>query len=340
MNLSARHPYLNARISILAARLMSPERLQRLAEDLIEGTDAAWGLPEKEGNIPPLDMEQALLFTTLLADFMILVRPLTGTERDFLVYWIRKFEVANIKAILRGKMADMPVGEIRSSLTDIRPFSALPVGDLLRTEDTAEMLRRLEADGPYGTVARHAREVYEKKRELFTLEATIDHRYLSGVMHKAQAVKAEERDALVRIAGFVVDRYNLIWLLRYRFIYGLSPGETFYLLVPFGPRRLIGTDLAELARSNSITEALTKLPIPLQEKLANARSITDIEQIVEEIVRQAARAALKQSGNALARAFSYLILRECEINRTAAVLKGRKFRFAPHIIRDGAGLRN
>ena len=36
----------------------------------------------------------------------------------------------------------------------------------------------------------------------------------------------------------MVDRVNLVWLLRYRFAYNLSPAQAYYLLIPASHRLL------------------------------------------------------------------------------------------------------
>ncbi len=339
----ARHPYLNARVAILAGRLLPMEQLENLVTQTLEEVS-----PEGSGQVELADIlggrfvsseqTEKVLTRELLADFKILVRPLTGMERDFLVYWLRRYEMANIKTIIRGKIAGLSAEEIRGELADLGDFATLPIEDLLRTEDTAEMLRQLEVATPYGETAAQARQVYEKKRELFMLEATLDHRYLAGVMRRASAVDSAERNELTRIVGYVVERFNLIWLLRYRFTYHLSAAETYYLLIPNAHHRLLKQDLGTLAQLNSVDEVIAKLPPELRERLSNLRNVTAVEQAVEEFVREIARRVLHQSNSALAKVFAYLILRECQVNRILAIVKGRHMKLKSAVLRDGASL--
>jgi V/A-type H+-transporting ATPase subunit C len=336
-----RHPYLNARLAILAGRLWPLGQLEELLN--LPATPA----PQESGGqmedilaghlVNPQLAEHTLLHG-LLDDFMILVRPLTGIDRDFLVFWLRKYEIANIKSIIRGKMAGVPVDTIRRELADLHGFATLPIDSLLRTEDVAELLRQLEISTPYAEAARQGRLVYEKKRELFMLEATIDHRYMAGFLRRAKSVHEADRSELNLLAGCVAERFNLIWLLRYRFTYHLSPAETYYLLLPQASTHLIKQDLGVLAQLNGVDEVIARLPAALQERMSEARSITAIEQVMEEVVREQARKMLKASPSALAKAFAYLLLRECQMNRIVAIVKGRRLQFRQDWIRDGATL--
>jgi V/A-type H+-transporting ATPase subunit C len=338
-----RHPYLNARVAILAGRLWPLSQLEELLGLPVESQPVESGSQAQLEDIlaghlvSPQEAEHTLLHG-LLDDFMILARPLTGLDRDFLVFWLRKYEIANIKSIIRGKMAGMPVDEIRKELADLHSFATLPIDSLLRTEDVAELLRQLEVSTPYTEAARQGRLVYEKKRELFMLEATIDHRYMAGFLRRAKSVHESDRAELNSLASQVAERFNLVWLLRYRFTYGLSPAETYYLLLSQASNYLIKQDLGGLAQMNSVEEVIAKLPAPLQERLSEKRGITAIEQTLEEVVRETARRVVHVSRSALAKSFAYLILRECQMNRIVAIVKGRRLKFKPEWIRDGASL--
>lgn len=345
MSLRVRHPYLNARISLLADKLLPLRRLEHLIdlhaeEDYLLQDDNSSERVSLDsilsGQVTDLGRIDHSQFADLLDDFSVLVRPLSGAERDFMIYWLRKLEIGNIKAILRGKIAGLSNEVIRSALVDLKQYTSLPIDDLLRTEDTAEMLRRLEAAHSFSDIARQARQVYEKKRELFALEATIGYRYYAGVLLRAKAVEESEREPLVRLVSQLLERVNLVWLLRYRFTYQLSPAQTYYLLVPCHCRHLVGADLYYLTQLQSIGAVIARLNPETQARLENVQSITAIEQVLEEMVREEARRVLKQNHAAMARAFAYMLLRECQVNRILAVVKGRKLKLDTAVIRDGA----
>ncbi len=350
MNLQPRHPYLNTRVSLLAARLISIGQLEHFAHQAVE--QRSYDSGELLNTSSELGLQQVLnqeishphqVFLVLtqgfMNDFMVLVRPLSGSERDFLIYWLRKYEIANLKAIMRGKMAGLKADQIRhQGLHDISPFNSLPIDELLATEDTAEMLRQL-AHSPYSEAAEQARQVHEKQQSFYAVEATIAHRYLSGLLRRARGISADsERTPLLSIVGLLLERFNLIWALRYRFTYQLSPAETYYLLISSAGSRLTGQALSSLVQASSIEQMLAHLPEDLQEQLENTHSITRIEQSIEAYVRTQARHLLQRSSSALARAFAYLLLRECEVLRLLAIVQGRHMQLPTEIIMQGVGL--
>ena len=106
-----------------------------------------------------MSVEQAEL-SRLLADLRLIIRPLTGSDRELLIHAIHLYELANLKTIIRGKLAGLARNEIEAELFDLGAFATLPMNELLQTEDAPEALRRLEST-PYFGIARQARRTLE-----------------------------------------------------------------------------------------------------------------------------------------------------------------------------------
>jgi V/A-type H+/Na+-transporting ATPase subunit C len=326
--------YLNTRISLLSARLWSQPRLCALIESDDSHNDMQ--LLQRRASLGNLD---EYLWHELLADAQVLIRPLSGAARQFFFDWLRKADISNLKTLLRGKLSFQSESTLRTHLIDLHSFATLPIAALLGAEDPAEMLRLLERTPPYAEAARQARLVYEKKHELFSLEATLDYVYLSTILKHARQVEQKERAPLLHLLGYVLERYNFIWMLRYRFNYGLSAAETHYLLVPGVHSDLLATPLNYLLECASMEEVIARLPPAVHAWLGESgQNLFTLEQRVEERVRTEARLVLTHSSHALARALAYLLLRECEIRRISAIFKGRHIGLSSAQIRSGTDL--
>ena len=332
---AAGYAYLHARTSVLAGRLLPMGGLETLITCLPEQESAllqsaGLALDGERWSDDPAVLEQWLI-DALIADFTVLARALSGVPRELLVYWARRFELSNLKAIIRGKMAEQPAEKIREQLLDIGAFATLPLDDLLRTDDVAELLRRLEVT-PYADIARQARRIYEEQQGLFALDAAMDRRYLSGLSKRVTALDANDRRILRRLVGAILDRFNLIWLLRYRFAYHLPAAEAYYLLIP-GGYRLRGAELRALAQLGSFEEVLANLPDPLARELERASGITSVDRLLEEQIGILAESILRRTAFNLARAFAYLVLREHDLLQLHVVLKGKRLHMRPDAIR-------
>lgn len=341
MGAVARYAYLHSRVSAMSVRLLSEDRLRSLVElapgqesDIFQSA-ALTGLHLEEPSEPPSSLEQRLI-TLLMAEFVIFVRALSGPAREFLLYWAYRFELSNLKAILRGKMTGQSVTAIRDQLVDMGPFARLPVEDLLRTDDVAEMLRRLETT-PFAEIAREARRIYEEHRDMFSLDAAVDRRYFAGLWKRAaKAERGRERHLRVLLGG-IIDRFNLVWLLRYRFAYHLSPAEAYYLLIP-ASHRLDGRKLLALSQLGSFEEVIEHLPPPFANWLAGAKTASDVASILDREGWRQAQTVLRHDLFNLARVFAYLVLRDRDLRQLRAVLKGKRMHMSAEAIREAIGL--
>lgn len=338
---TGQNAYLATRVALLATQLLSEQDLGRLSELSLDEDrpffDAHGFAPlvaeDSEALRHPLEQRQ---ITLLLGEAVILSRALAGRERDFVIYWMHRFELANLKAIIRGKMANESIESIRDKLVQMGPFAMLPVEDLLRTEDVAELLARLET-GRYPDIARQARQVFEEQRELFALDTTFDQRYYSGLVRRAAAIETDAGTDFKSLMAAVIDTLNLVWLLRYRFAYQLAASQVWYLLIPTH-YRLSSATLQALAQLNRFEEVQPAIPEPFQGWLAGARTPNDVSGILELHTAELARKIVRRSPSPLARAFAYLLLREQDLRSVHVVLKGRSIGIDPAIIRAGLGV--
>jgi V/A-type H+-transporting ATPase subunit C len=332
---AADYAYLSTRVAILGDRRIRRDELARMVDEPLDRLDTLAGIPglrelaEHPGD-STATLEQSLI-SRLLADAQVILRPLKGGDRRFVQFCMQWFELANLKALVRGKLSGLPDAAIREQVVDTRPFTTLAIDELLRTEDPAEMLRRLETT-PYGDIARQARLIYEEKKDLFSLDAAIDRRYFLALQRRADGVERSQRLAVHALVGSLIDRFNLLWLLRYRFSYGISPAETWYLLIPVG-HLLASERLVGLAQLGSFEDVLAGLPAPLKDLLAGADHVTEVENRLEQHNARVMESALHDNRNPLAAVFALFVLRDMEMRHLLALVKGRRLGFSSELIR-------
>lgn len=334
MSAAARYAYLDARVSVLAARLLSEQEVTRFIglDDREQGeTLKALGVPLSEGRIPDdaKTLEQ-IMVTCLVDEAVILARPLTGAARDVLAYWMRRFEVVNLKVILRAVVAGVAAEDIRAALLDLGGMSALPLDALIHAEDTAELLRRLERSG-YARMARQAHSMYEEQGDLFSVESALDREYFTGLAQRVNALPDADGHDLRRLTGVFVDQMNLVWLLRYRFVYGLEPAHAYYLLAPVG-WYLNGRQLLSLVQLGSTEEVVQSAPPPLDRLLKDANTADAVETALRRETERIAHTLLRCTAFNLGRPCAYLLLRERQLWRIHAALKGRQLGLGGDVI--------
>jgi V/A-type H+-transporting ATPase subunit C len=326
--------YLKTRVGVFAERLLSTADIVRYKGMSLNQLGEALGLqPIFEESIDVRQksrlVEQALLQRTL-NEHAVLLRPLGGLTRGLLLYWPKKFELYNLKTLIRGKLSDLGMEEIRDNLHQLPENIRLPHESLLLAENVEEMLRQLE-QGPYAIIAGQARHVFEEKKEGFSLDAAIDRLYYTGMMRHLNMVNSSDKQGAKRLIGLMIDRQNILWLMRYRLVYRFSSSEAYYLLIPTGGR--IGrANLMELANLDSLQAIIEHLPEPFRLHLTEVENITQVRQRLDYFVFLQLRKLIRHSPDAVISALSYLITRDMDQMRLYAIVQGKLLQMDPRLL--------
>ena len=324
--------YQLARLTVLADRLITlPVLRDMISQDLEQiSRRIKFLLPGQDMDLKSGHVERKL-YRGMYTDFQMLLRSFNSNEYRFLRQAIRWFELANLKVLIRGKFTGVSESALAESLVDVGSIADLPLQNLIETDDPFEMLRLLEQTA-YGNVVRRARRVFEEQgQELFSLDSAIDRNFFIELSHRSLFLNQQDRIQLKRVFGVLMDRFNLLWLLRYRFSYGLSSAKSYYLLSATG-NQLHSTALMKLAKLESLSSVINELPDKLKQLLDGQSNIYQVEQLMELYSLSAARQGLAHSFSQLTRTFCYLLLREAETRYLIAIIKGKQLGFNDELI--------
>ena len=331
---SVQYAYLNTRISLFAGQLLGLNQLDAIIDHPFEQDKrnvVQTNLPQQYTD----DLDQNNV-TILLNELAVLIRPLSGRSRDLLSYWAHRFELGNLKAIIRGKMGNQPRSSIEGQLQNMGTFTSLPIDELLQCDTPAELLRHLEQT-PYVDIARQARHLLEQGEALFALDAALDRRYYAGLARRGKTIESSSGQLLRTLIGSITDRVNLVWLLRYRYAYNLPPAQAYYLLIP-ASQRLRPQQMQQLVQYASFEEAIGNLPAPFDKILQGASNTTEVTLKLEQESWRIAGNILFHSSFNVARALAYLMLRERDLRRLRAIASGSRMHMSAPQIRSALGL--
>jgi V/A-type H+-transporting ATPase subunit C len=339
MSDDCKQTYLRTRVRIFARRLFKPEDLSRLMQTPMEELAQRFALQSfleggadlKQGSHI---LERALL-RLLMLEFSILLRPLNNQARELLLHWSRKFELYNLKTLIRGKLNGLDIETIRDDLYDLPESIRLPHERLLGAESVNEMLRLLEG-GSYASIARQARQVYEELNEPFSLDAAIDRLYYAGLLKVVEQACPGDQAGVRRLVACLIDRQNILWLLRYRYAYGFAPSKAYYLLIPAGGG-IKRARLMQLANLESFEALIGNLPNHFSRLLAGAVNSMQVRQRLDRHVSEEARWLLRVSPSAVTAALSYLVAREKDLRLVFAIIQGHLLELEAPVIAEALG---
>ncbi len=339
-NITRSEAYLATRVAFLARQLIDDDAIEAMIDRPLAQIPRLEGFapllePPMKGQARSRAIENALI-GTLLAELTIVLRAVGGEIRDFFQFWARRFELFNLKTLIRGKLHGLDPRAIKDNLYDLPPYTRMPLAALLQAESIGELLKMLEPS-PYGDIARQARLAFEARHEALYLDATIDRLYFGGLVKRAERLEERHREPLRRLVRGLVDQQNLVWLLRYRFAYALGPAETYFILIPQG-LRLDRERLQQLCSLPDFEAVIEDLPPTLRGALGTAGTAVQVERALETLLRHEARDRLRYSVSAPARAFAYLLLREIDLKRLQVLIQGQALGLAPDLVREALGV--
>lgn len=333
--------YLNTRVTLFAKRLFTAEQIEQLPQ-LDSGEIARrYGINavQEHGALPVglwLRALESALMKSMFDVMDILVRPMDEHARGLVMQWARKFELFNLKALIRGKLSGMSEAEIEASLHDLPAYLSLPYQPLMRSESVLEMLRLLERAG-HKELAGQARQIYEEHGEAFLLEATIDQQYFKAMIELVDKISFSERREVRDVVGLQIDRVNLVLMLRYLFAYQLSPSEVYYYLAP-SPKYLTKAVLTQLLSQPTLEDLLAHLPAPLARELAGADNIPEVERRMYAMTVRELRRVLAEGQSGVARTLAYLVLSELDLKRLFTVVQGQLLKLDTAVVNLALGI--
>ncbi len=327
----AHYAYLQTMIMIFSKRLLNYAEISALIQQPIEkilptlkdkGLDnIIQKLTQSHFKLLPAGNMDNLFLSVLLEDARSIIRSLSGYERDIFIYWIRRFELKNIKTILRGKSLQRSKEEVLAELTPLGSFAMLPVDVLLNADNISEVLTLLEKT-PFAAIARYGSKSIEQKQDVFAIETALNRQYFTGLNEQLRVLSDKEQSLLQPLLGRIIDQTNLIWLLRYRLSYHLSPSHSYFLLVS-GGLYLNSKVLVQLSQIKKLDQLYSMLPGKIGSLIKDCESIHQVELNLEKDIIEYAANMLKESAFSLTHAFAYLVFREKQLLQLHALFKGK-----------------
>ncbi len=195
---------------------------------------------------------------------------------------LNRWDIFNIKTILRGKQANKGVDEILEAIMPIGELDEAKLLELAKQPDIKAVVDMLATWGfPYAYPLSKAMPEFVEKGDLALLDKALDEYYFERAL--SQTKERTDNEQLVReIIKEQIDYLNVVIALKL-----LGKKERLeakeFKFVPGG--RLRHTFLSTLAQAKDLAEALDELEkldfVPPAKTAAEVRSLTEMERSLE-----------------------------------------------------------
>jgi V/A-type H+-transporting ATPase subunit C len=272
----------------------------------------------------PVEFER-ILIAHWASELYTLTHSLSGSARDLMRWYVRKFELDNLKTVLRSLSYRHLPGKAEEVLLPLEP-ATVAWQRLLEVTSVQALIAELR-DTPYATPLSDALERYQQEGSPFYLEVSIDLYYFQRLVRLMNRLAGEDRRQAERFLGRWIDLQNLLWASRYLVYARLSPEE----IVNYTLHHAVRIDVdavRRIATGTPLWREARRLGFTLSPQLNQREALEELETTgFREMVRVARSVfdgLLFHVGSILAYAF----LLEAEVRDLITLIEGKRQRMS------------
>lgn len=156
---------------------------------------------------------EKLLKSSVENDYVKLGKFLRGTSKKFLEVLFFRYEIEDLKIILRILSTDQPNELEFESLVFLTKYSKLDRDKLLLSKNTTEFIENLKGTEYYPVLAPFA--VSEERQRLFDIEVSLDlYFYKKLTDAKDKLLSGKDKKVVSEMYGTEIDILNIFWIYR------------------------------------------------------------------------------------------------------------------------------
>ncbi|TYQ17695.1 UNVERIFIED_CONTAM: V/A-type H+-transporting ATPase subunit C [Acetivibrio alkalicellulosi] len=264
-----------------------------------------------------------LLKTSLQNDYAKLLKFLGGKTKVFLETSFLRYEIEDLKIILRVLSTDQSKNLLAESLVFLKKYSDLDADKLMLSQSVTEFIENLKGTEYYNVLAPFA---YKKDRQrLFDMEMDLDLYFFKMILDaKDKYLSGKDKKNIADYFGVEIDILNIFWIYRCKKFFNLPKEVILNHVIPQW-HNLSKRQLIDLASSRNIEEfkelasktKYKKILIPDEEQMWETNYMFYVYKIYKRHLL---------SGNYSFRTvMAYLHLKELDIKNIITVIEGIRY---------------
>ena len=263
----------------------------------------------------------------LVYQYLMVIRSTESELRDFMIELFRRFEVMNMKAIIRAKAGAADTTE-SVLLFPVEPLFK-DYRSILATGSLEEAIKHFEE--PYRVALEASMPEYKRSNRLLDLENALDRVLFGAICSTKERLRRADRETVEKLMGTELDIANIMTLLRCK-EEGIAVADMERYFIPYSYAFDLDIDAVRDAfAADSISSAIQLLPdCPYKPVLSDAiphyeeqKSLLPFELALQRYFVKWIRKAMFGYPIDIGTVLGYLYLKELEIRNicTIAVCK-------------------
>ena len=328
MNLNPDLDFLAARVHGRRARMAEGRRLDELCR--LESVSELSRVVLQTKQFESARELQRQLLEKLITELTAIARELDAPGADLMNYLLTRFQLENVKVLLRGFLARTPKEKLAVHLLRLPLELAVDAQELLAADSLENFGNKVSV--PFIAEAlRKTLRVYGQSATPFLVENCLEAAYLGHLLTQSEALRFEDRRLTTPIIWQEIEAYHLLLIVRSKFHYDLE-AELLWPLHVSGTRisrnrfRAMAeapdvATLAQLATGHALDADPSEVKVSSAQEPLDA---TTLESAAWKRLLRLANRAFRRSHMGVAAIFGYATIRRIEAANLITVSEGIK----------------
>jgi V/A-type H+-transporting ATPase subunit C len=268
-----------------------------------------------------------ILYKSLFRDYEKTIQSVKGETQKFFILLYQKYEVMNLKTILRGMCSDVAPEHVVPLLLPTERYTLFSKEKLLtfrKVHDVVDHLRKTFFEYPL----KQALHRFEKEKEFFPIEMAIDLYYYHTLWDYMMKLPKEENEIVKEILGLLMDILNVSWIIRFKEQYQFAPEEILNYLIQHGYILKL-RDRWNLAKLQGAGEILAYLQnTQFVKAISGDEPLNTLQIVLTKYVVTKLRKYFSCYPFQIGVILGYLCLKEFEISDLITIAEAKKYGFS------------
>ncbi len=165
---------------------------------------------------------QRRLIANLITEMSENSAQLAAHESRFLAWNLTRFQIENLKILVRGFLNRTAIEELREQLLPLPTASELNAEEFLAAKTLEAFTDLLPHDSLQESFAKILKS-HRDDRSPFFFEAALDRGYFQALIARLDSLASEDRELVAPLVSQEIDTFHLMLAVRGRFIHQLKP---------------------------------------------------------------------------------------------------------------------
>jgi len=337
---AAGYASVNVKIRAMKAKLLSIADYDRVipVESLGEGirtiiglvapsklADALSSLMTSEDTLDLKDIDR-ILNQSYITIHIKLAEMCPDATKNFLELYAQKYDIDNLKTIIKAIHQDLPPDEIRKLLMPSISRTDEELTELIIAESITQLCEALKDDITKSTILR-AMDAYNETGNILPIELALDQMFYTQLWDALSTLSKGDREWASNLLGMRIDLLNILSILRGVQL-GFDTSLLNQLVIPITHRLTKRLDEAmELESALEVTRILMVRPYEkivnlVREILEENRSLAEAEHLIEDYFTRENRRVFMGYPFHIGTVLAFLNLFNAELRNLKSILIG------------------